>query len=263
MHASSFEKIRAFRDAYLQASPGTVLSVLDVGSMAHKAQDTYRPLFDGPEYAFTGLDIIDGPNVDLVPDDAFHWVEIPDRSVDVVISGQAFEHNPYFWVTLAEVARVLVPGGLAAIVAPGGGAVHRYPFDCWRFYPDAWPAACAFVGLDLLEYTMEDHEPDPRMTGFDWHDNLMVARAPTFDGTADEQAHYARLAAITSTRTAMPEAGPEGHPGPAITLYEERRSATCPTAPKVPANPTRAWMRAMAADVRSRTTALVDRVAKR
>lgn len=237
--------------------------MLDVGSMAHKAQDTYRPLFDGPNYAFTGLDIVDGPNVDLVPRDVFHWAEIPDRSVDVVISGQAFEHNPYFWVTLAEVARVLVPGGLTAIVAPGGGAVHRYPFDCWRFYPDAWPAACAFVGLDLLEYAMEHREPDPRMTGFDWHDNFMVARAPTFDEPSAEEAHYARLGAIAATRTAMPEAGPEAHPGPAITLYGQRTDARCPSPSKAPANPTKAWMRAMAMDVRSRTKSVVDRVSKR
>ncbi len=262
MHASSFEKIRAFRDTYLKASPGAVLSVLDIGSMAHKAQDTYRPLFDGPLYEFTGLDIAEGPNVDLVPEDVFHWAEVPDRSVDVVISGQTFEHNPYFWITLAEVARVLVPGGLAAIVAPGSGAVHRYPFDCWRFYPDAWPAACAFVGLDLLEYAMEDRPSDTRMTGFDWHDNFMVARAPTFDDPDAEQAHYARLAVIGSTRTAMPEPGPEVRPGPAIELYEQRRSATCPDEPLDPVDPTQAWMRAMVADARARTKALVGRLTK-
>ena len=156
----AYEKVRAFRDAYLEiVRPGPVLSVLDVGSMAHKAQDTYRPLFAGSRYSFTGLDIAEGPNVDLVPQDVFHWEEIPDRSFDVVISGQAFEHNPYFWISLAEVARVLVPGGLVAIVAPGAGAVHRYPFDCWRFYPDAWPAACAYVGLELLEHAMEERGP--------------------------------------------------------------------------------------------------------
>jgi SAM-dependent methyltransferase len=259
VHTSSFEKVRAFRDAYLESSPTPVLSVLDVGSMAHEAQDTYRPLFDGPRYSFTGLDIAEGPNVDFVPRDVFRWEEIPDRSVDVVISGQAFEHNPYFWVTLAEVTRVLVPGGLTAIVAPGAGVVHRYPFDCWRFYPDAWPAACAYVGLELLEYRMEDRRPDPRMTGLDWHDNFMVARAPVFEDPAAEQAHYARLAAIVATRTTMPEVGPDTRGGPAVDLYEQRRTAVCPGPPQPAVSPTRTWMRAMVADARSRARALVRR----
>ena len=147
-----------------------------------------------------------------MPQDVFHWEEIPDRSFDVVISGQAFEHNPYFWISLAEIARVLVPGGLVAIVAPGAGAVHRYPFDCWRFYPDVWPAACAYVGLELVEHSMEERPADPRMTGFDWHDNLMVARAPTFTDRAAEQAYESRLAAIVATRTALP-GGRTGRPG--------------------------------------------------
>ena len=259
MHVSSFEKIRAFRDAYLETSPKETLSVLDVGSMAHKEQDTYRPLFAGARYSFTGLDIAAGPNVDLAPRDVFHWEELPSGSFDVVLSGQACEHNPYFWISLAEVARVLVPGGLAAIVAPGAGAVHRYPFDCWRFYPDAWPAACAYVGLDLLEYAMEDRQPDTRMTGFAWHDNLMVARAPTFADPATEEAHYARLAAIVATRTGMPEVGPDARTGPALALYEQRRGDACPDVPPVPVDPTKAWMRAMVADVRTRARALVRR----
>ena len=33
-------------------------------------------------------------------------------------------------------SRVLVPGGLACIIAPGAQGVHRFPVDCWRFYPD-------------------------------------------------------------------------------------------------------------------------------
>jgi SAM-dependent methyltransferase len=259
VHASSYEKIRAFRDAYLETSAEATLSVLDVGSMAHKEQDTYRPLFAGSRYSFTGLDIAEGPNVDLVPADVFHWAEIGSRSFDVVISGQAFEHNPYFWITLAEVARVLVPGGLVAIVAPGGGAVHRYPFDCWRFYPDAWPAACAFVGLELLEHAMEARLPDPRMTGFAWHDNLMVARAPTFTDSAAEDQHYARVAAIVATRGPMPDVGPDAQIGPALTLYEQRRAVTCPDVPTPADNPTRVWVRAMLADVRARARAVAHR----
>jgi hypothetical protein len=33
--------------------------------------------------------------------------------------------------------RVLKPTGLLYINAPSNGAYHRYPVDCWRFYPDS------------------------------------------------------------------------------------------------------------------------------
>lgn len=34
-------------------------------------------------------------------------------------------------------ARILEPGGTMLVVAPSAGIVHRYPFDCWRYYPDS------------------------------------------------------------------------------------------------------------------------------
>jgi len=115
------------------------------------------------------------------------------------------------------------------------------------------------VGLELLEYRMEDRRPDPRMTGLDWHDNFMVARAPVFEDPAAEQAHYARLAAIVATPTTMPEFGPDTRGGPAVDLYEQRRTAVCPGPPQPAVSPTRTWMRAMVADARSRARTLVRR----
>lgn len=33
--------------------------------------------------------------------------------------------------------RVLKPTGLFYLNAPSAGSFHRYPVDCWRFYPDS------------------------------------------------------------------------------------------------------------------------------
>lgn len=49
--------------------------------------------------------------------------EVPARSVDVVISNHALEHVPHPLRTLAELHRVLVPGGRLVVVVP---------FDDWR-----------------------------------------------------------------------------------------------------------------------------------
>jgi hypothetical protein len=36
-----------------------------------------------------------------------------------------------------ETLRILKPTGLLYINAPSNGIFHRYPVDCWRFYPDS------------------------------------------------------------------------------------------------------------------------------
>lgn len=207
MHASSYRKMEAFRAAYLQ-SPASDLRVLDVGSMAYDDNDSYRPIF-GSGFEYVGLDLDTGPNVDITPSDPYCWTEIENESFDVVISGQTFEHNPYPWITMAEIARVLRPGGLVALIAPSRGNVHRYPLDCWRFYPDSASALCAYVGLDLLESFVE---PDDGRTisGAEWGDFFMVARRENVD--------IAHLERIVSTRRPFPE--PACEPGPAVSAYE-------------------------------------------
>ncbi len=214
MHEASFEKMRAFRNAYVTPIERP-LRVLDVGSGSNPGTISYRDLFDAPDFEYVGLDIEAGHNVDVVPDDPFHWPSIQAESFDLVVSGQTFEHNPYFWITAAEIARVLVPGGLTAIIAPSAGKVHRYPFDCWRFYPDSWSATCTYVGLELLESFVEVPSPQRPIGGSRmWHDTLMVARKPAVL-SAD---FYGRLAAIVATRTSSPpRAEPEA--GPAAAAY--------------------------------------------
>jgi SAM-dependent methyltransferase len=164
MHRSSFEKMAAFRDAYLAQHGDAPLAILDVGSAAVAADGaSYRPLFDAASWRYTGLDMAPGPNVDVVAPDPYAWTALPDASVDVVVSGQAFEHIEWPWLTMAEIARVLRGNGLAAIIAPSAGPVHRFPKDCWRFYPDGLPALAAHAGLAVVEQHWDN--------GYAWPEN--------------------------------------------------------------------------------------------
>ena len=140
MHPSSYLKMQALRDVYL-APGGDRVRILDVGSRVIEQDDSYKGLFPEASYSYTGLDVEAGTNVDVVVANPYRWDELASESFDVVISGQVLEHNPYFWITLAEIARVLVPGGLVCLIAPSTGDVHRYPLDCWRFYPDSAAAS--------------------------------------------------------------------------------------------------------------------------
>jgi SAM-dependent methyltransferase len=164
MHRSSYEKMAAFRDAYVGAYRAMPLVILDVGSASMDADASgYRPLFAQPPWRYLGLDMQAGTNVDLVPADPYRWDMLADASIDVVVSGQAFEHIEWPWLTIREIARVLRGGGLAAITAPSSGHVHRYPLDCWRYYPDGMPALARYAELDVVENHWDE--------GFAWPEN--------------------------------------------------------------------------------------------
>jgi SAM-dependent methyltransferase len=186
MHKSSYLKMQCFFDAYgdtikaLHPEAG----ILEVGSKAYHGQRSYKALIDPARFAYTGLDLEAGLNVDIVPASGYVWDEIGDDRFSACISGQTFEHNPFFWVTFLEIARVLRPGGLACIIAPGGGHVHRYPYDCWRFYPDSWAALCKLSGLELVETYYEPDHTFSRVSGGNFRDSTVIARKPALEGAA-------------------------------------------------------------------------------
>jgi SAM-dependent methyltransferase len=60
-----------------------------------------------------------------------------DNSMDYVISSSCFEHSEFFWLNFLEIMRVLKPSGLFYLNSPSNGDFHRFPVDCWRFYPDS------------------------------------------------------------------------------------------------------------------------------
>ncbi len=100
---------------------------------------------------YSGLDVNPGPNVDYVPSDPYCWPELQDESFDVIVSGQAFEHIEYPWLIIEEMNRILKTNGLICIVAPSRGPEHKYPVDCWRYYPDGFRALAKWVNLEVLE----------------------------------------------------------------------------------------------------------------
>ncbi len=182
MHQSSYDLMGVFRRKYLEERQGTPLRIYDLGSQ--DVNGSYRPLFDDPLWRYVGMDMVPGKNVDLVLRDPYQWKGLKSGSADVVISGQTFEHIEFFWITILEIARVLRPGGLCCLIAPSGGFEHRYPVDCWRFYPDGFSALARFARLEVLDVRAR-WEPDPAEPVCDaddsdlWKDCLLVARKPS------------------------------------------------------------------------------------
>jgi SAM-dependent methyltransferase len=147
MHYSSIQHMSRCISTHLH--PERHYRVLDLGSWAYEGQTTHRDLLAGYRVSYVGVDIVPGHNVRRVMTKPYR-IPVGSDSVDLLISGQVFEHIPFVWATMFEVARVLRPGGLAFIAAPSRGHTHNV-HDLWRFYPDAWQALADHAGLSLLE----------------------------------------------------------------------------------------------------------------
>lgn len=89
-----------------------------------------------------GIDVLAYPGVDLVGDVHEVLAAFPDASVDAVYSYHFVEHIPSVARLLADLAKVLRPGGIAEFVAP-----H---FSNPYFYSD--PTHRSFFGLYTFDY---------------------------------------------------------------------------------------------------------------
>ncbi len=172
MHSSSFEHMTRLAERRLD--PNLPLSIVDIGS--YDVNGSYRTIFDKPGWTYRGIDLSEGPNVDVVLDSAY-VLPLKSDSVDLVVSGQAFEHVEFFWVTWLEMVRILRPGGMIFLIAPSRGPEHRFPVDCWRFYPDGYRALAKYAGLELLE-AETDWSPHPDPGSAPWGDTVGAFRKP-------------------------------------------------------------------------------------
>lgn len=160
-----------FAEKYLTKFRNNKISILDVGSqdVGGEGGGSYKNIFGNKNWKYVGADMKKGNNVDIVIKDVYRWKEIDSNSFDVVVSGQAFEHVEYFWLTMKEVKRVLKKDGLCCIIAPSSGPEHKYPLDCWRFYPDGFKALAKYAEMETLESYLDDSNSV-------WRDCVLICR---------------------------------------------------------------------------------------
>lgn len=169
MHKSSYLKMKYFKETYL--NPNSELKILDVGSFDKTGDYNYGLILNEEKWTYQGLDLREGNNVDIIVKDQYNWDEIEDESYDLIVSGQAFEHIEFFWLTLEEIKRILKPNGLFFLIVPSTGPVHRNPYDCYRFNEDSMKAMAKYVNFQVIEYgTNFDEISDP------WYDTFLVAK---------------------------------------------------------------------------------------
>jgi SAM-dependent methyltransferase len=129
--------------------PRAELTIVEIG-----AQNVDGSLRDvAPKTArYIGVDFVSGRGVDVVLTDPYE-LPLDDALADIVVSSSCFEHSEFFWLSFLEMVRITKPTGLIYLNAPANGPFHRFPVDCWRFYPDSGVALQNWArrnGTDVL-----------------------------------------------------------------------------------------------------------------
>ena len=131
MHLSSINLGNKFFETYLKNKSNLI--IVEIGSL--DVNGSLRK-FCSSENKYIGVDFAKGNNVDIILKNPYK-LPFKDNSIDVCISSSCFEHSEFFWLLFNEIQRILKPNGIFYLNAPSNGPFHRYPVDCYRFYPDS------------------------------------------------------------------------------------------------------------------------------
>lgn len=125
-------------------------TVLELGSRARSAVTRRHRIPARLDYV--GLDILPGPNVDLVGDAHELSRLFPERRFVAVFSTSVFEHLVMPWKVALELNRVLAPGGIVYTATHQTWPPHEEPWDFWRFSKHSWAALFnPATGFEVLE----------------------------------------------------------------------------------------------------------------
>jgi hypothetical protein len=167
MHPSALQIGQKFLELYWTAAE--TKRILDIGARdINGSLRTFCP--SGAEYI--GVDLEAGPGADVVLKDAYDY-PFPDEYFDAIVSTSCFEHDGMFWLAFLEQLRVLSKSGTMYINAPSNGAYDGYPYDNWRFYPDAALALEAWARRNGQEVFVIESFIAPQI-GSGWNDYVMI-----------------------------------------------------------------------------------------
>jgi len=128
----------------------TAEPVCEFGSLQVPGQEGFadlRQFFEGKQYI--GADMREGLGVDKILN--LHDIDLPSEHIGTVLSLNTLEHVEYPHKAMEEIYRILKPDGIAVISSVMDFPIHDYPYDYWRFTPEAFksllkPFADSFIG---------------------------------------------------------------------------------------------------------------------
>jgi SAM-dependent methyltransferase len=125
-------------------------ALLEIGSR-NVTGVVWRDAFQ-PKVAYTGLDIHEGDNVDVVGDVHTLSSHLTREHYDAVFSISVFEHLAMPWKAVLEINRIMKPGGLLYISTHPAIPPHELPWDFWRYSRETFKTLLnETTGFEILE----------------------------------------------------------------------------------------------------------------
>jgi len=172
MHPSSMNNMRLVRDRHLHNLVRPAL-VLDVGGRGLQSDRSYRSIFEGRYSDYYVADISEGLGVTHVMPGPYS-LPFPDKTFDLIVSGQMLEHSSNPFKSVAEMKRVLKVGGYLALIAPSAGPRHDSQ-DGWRFLDDAFRFISEDIGgIEIIADWVDKTATDERSAK--WKDHVFVGK---------------------------------------------------------------------------------------
>jgi len=125
--------------------------IYEFGSLQVAGQKGFadlRPLF--PRCQYVGCDMRQGPGVDVLLN--LHKIDLPNESAGTVLCLDTLEHVEYPRRAIDELHRILKPNGIIVISSVMDFPIHDYPFDYWRFTPEAFKSLLRPFSQSLCTY---------------------------------------------------------------------------------------------------------------
>jgi len=145
--------VRIFAEAVPAAEP-----IYEFGSFQASnsgASVDLRPIFPGKEYV--GCDMREGPGVDMILN--LHDMALPAETAATVLVLETLEHVEYPHKAMEEVYRITRPDGMVLISSVMNFPIHEYPFDYWRFTPEAFRSLLRPFHSSLVGFAGEHDFP--------------------------------------------------------------------------------------------------------
>lgn len=169
---------KPFWDAIHQKPTG---SLVEIGSRA-RSGITRRQSFP-KEISYTGFDICEGENVDVVGDAHELSRYFPEECFDFAFSVSVWEHLAMPWKVSLELNRILKTGGVAMINSHQCWPSHEEPWDYFRFSEYSWSTLFnAYTGFEILACgqgipgIVAPAIIQPNISDMEWHYAYLASR---------------------------------------------------------------------------------------
>ena len=140
------------------------LNILEIGSL--DINGSVRPMFKPFQVTYTGIDMQEGPGVDIVVDAAKF---INFEAYDVVVCAEVFEHTPQWPQIIQNSYNNLVDGGIFIATMAGEGryphsAIDEKPIRDWEHYSNIgwWELKQTLTKIGFKKVDVNVFENDTR-----------------------------------------------------------------------------------------------------